>query len=91
MNRLEKWIFNSIDLQNPMKKHKQLYNSGYIPHKIIGYYWCHFITKNGYNWEEYLKPDKHGYIISKYGQIFHIDYDKSMDTFAIGHTYRAVI
>ena len=76
MNMIEKWIFNSIDLSNPPRKLSKYYGN-VIFHKVKGYYLCHFITKYGYSWEEYIKPDKNGYIINKYGQRLDLNYDRT--------------
>ena len=80
MNVIEKWIFDNIDLQNPMRKHLRYLGNSLIT-KVKGYYLCHFITQEGKNWDEFLKPNKQGYIFNKYGELFDLEYDRASDTY----------
>lgn len=72
MNFLDKWIFNSIDLQEPQKKHLKYFGTvGLLAPK--GYCLLHFRNKDGSYTEDLVKINNDGYGFTKFGQKVFID------------------
>lgn len=77
MNIIDKWIFNSIDLEEPQEKHRR-YLGNIILNSPKGYVLCHFKQLDGTYTEELVKVNKDGYGFTKFGKNILFETDKKL-------------